>query len=280
MHCGYDLRGTPAGLCPECGCEITVLSDSPIPWAHRKAIGRWTAFWRTVRLAIRRPRALIEAATLPIDYRDAQHFRRLVITWLWLWGSAAMISIYICAKLPSISLSMIEPTQAGQRGFAVAIFFASGILLPPVPIIGLLITLVLGSTSAGFFARPQNVPVWLRNRAVALTRYTLAPLMLMAIAIAAAAVVIDLSIDGPTSFFPWNLMYLSVIGGAIALMISVVLYAVNTVRVSVAVLQAGVGRVVATLLGMAAIWIGSLVIGLGLFPLLVGYGCVVIGSLR
>src|SRR2546430_12165891 len=75
--CGYDLRGLTSGRCPECGLLIddAALAASPIPWVHRRRIGRVRAFFRTLMLTTFRPKRLAAAAAVPVDYREAQRFR-------------------------------------------------------------------------------------------------------------------------------------------------------------------------------------------------------------
>src|SRR5437867_2292337 len=93
--CGYDLRGLTSGRCPECGLLIddAALAASPIPWAHRKRIGRGRAFWRTLVMVTVRPKRLAAAAALPVDYRDAQRFRQIVVLVASLPFIAALIAL-------------------------------------------------------------------------------------------------------------------------------------------------------------------------------------------
>ena len=87
-ECGYSLRGLggdrpegPAGnvRCPECGfaVDLRTLHQSIIPWVHRHEIGRWRAYWRTVRLVSRRPRLVAGEACKPLRIEDAVGFRRI-----------------------------------------------------------------------------------------------------------------------------------------------------------------------------------------------------------
>src|SRR2546421_12277382 len=77
--CGYDLRGLTSGRCPECGLLIdeAALAASPIPWVHRRRIGRLRALYRTLMLTAVRPGRLAAAAAVPGDYPDAQRFRHV-----------------------------------------------------------------------------------------------------------------------------------------------------------------------------------------------------------
>jgi len=48
--CGYSLRGLTSERCPECGMSLAEVNalGSAIPWVHRRSIGTWRAYWRTV----------------------------------------------------------------------------------------------------------------------------------------------------------------------------------------------------------------------------------------
>lgn len=236
VHCGYNLHGNTSGVCPECGHAISILTDSPIPWEHRKSIGRARAMMRTVWLATAHPRLLAQAAELPIDYVAAQRFRRVVIAWVWGWASlfiaAYYISILVTMPKPHGPLSLFDGTMANEPTFTVGILFTSGYMLPPVPCVGVLIALALGTASAGFFARPKSVPMIVRNRAVALTRYTVAPLAWLPIGFVLLGAMVCTSILASHNFSAyWLIIYGGSTVGGLALLLSVWLYVANTLRV-------------------------------------------------
>ena len=56
-HCLHNLRAVPSDRCPECGRRFDrsrILLPN-IPWEQRRYIGRFRAYWRTVRLITFRP---------------------------------------------------------------------------------------------------------------------------------------------------------------------------------------------------------------------------------
>ena len=77
--CGYSLVGITADRCPECGrpYDPLALPYARIPWLHRRRIGRWKGFWRTVVLATFRPARFAAELCRPvrISRADARRFR-------------------------------------------------------------------------------------------------------------------------------------------------------------------------------------------------------------
>ena len=51
-HCGQNLRGVSSDRCPECGHRFDRARTlgANIPWEQRRRLGRFRAYWRTVRL--------------------------------------------------------------------------------------------------------------------------------------------------------------------------------------------------------------------------------------
>ena len=76
--CGFDLRATTAGRCPECGRPFDPKHTyaNLIPWEQRKYVGRVRAYFRTAALAIFRPWQIAAKADRPINQRDARRFPR------------------------------------------------------------------------------------------------------------------------------------------------------------------------------------------------------------
>ncbi len=170
VSCGYDLRGLTSERCPECGVSIVGLhsGQSLIPWVHRKHLGLWRAYWKTVWLVVRRPRHVDCEAERKVLYADATRFR---------WVTAAF------ATLPALLLIAVD---------AILLFASGGSSRGPDPETGvwrmtniLVIWILLmagmpGASSWAFVTRRHNVER--QNRLVALSLYAWAPLALLAIA--------------------------------------------------------------------------------------------------
>ena len=81
--CGYSLIGLAADRCPECGLpyDTLALPYARVPWLHRRRVGRWTAYWQTVRQVVFHPRAFATELGRPvrISADDARRFRRISI---------------------------------------------------------------------------------------------------------------------------------------------------------------------------------------------------------
>src|SRR4051812_28321327 len=77
--CGYSLVGLAADRCPECGRPFSggELPYARVAWLHRRRIGRWAAYWRTVRHVVRRPKSFSVELCRPvrISALDAKRFR-------------------------------------------------------------------------------------------------------------------------------------------------------------------------------------------------------------
>jgi hypothetical protein len=77
--CGYSLLGLAGDRCPECGRPFNP-NEQPyarVPWLHRRRIGRWRGYWRTVGQVVRRPREFAAELCRPvrISADDARRFR-------------------------------------------------------------------------------------------------------------------------------------------------------------------------------------------------------------
>lgn len=93
--CGYDLRGSVGGLCPECGNRFDPheLRVSSIPWVSLD--GFWKPLTRTFLLVLFRPLKLWRYSVSPVDDRMARRF--MAITYLPWIG----LLVGLCWRIPN-----------------------------------------------------------------------------------------------------------------------------------------------------------------------------------
>jgi hypothetical protein len=80
-RCGYSLVGLAGAKCPECGKPFSPgeLPYARVAWLHRRRLGFWRAYARTVRHVVFTPAAFAAELARPvrISADDARRFRRL-----------------------------------------------------------------------------------------------------------------------------------------------------------------------------------------------------------
>ena len=83
--CGYSLVGLTGDRCPECGqaFEPLALPFARVPWLHRRRIGRWRAYWRTVAMVAFTPRRFAAEVCRPVRV-SADDARRFRVTTIWI----------------------------------------------------------------------------------------------------------------------------------------------------------------------------------------------------
>src|SRR5437763_7142118 len=171
-HCGYDLRAIASERCPECGEPIDrdAARRSQIPWTHRRQIGWWRAYWRTVALVLAHPKKLAAEIARPVSYRDAQVFR-----WVTIFMAAIPSALVMAAWWRSAdpwersrAFGRLLPIDSRMLWFPDLPDDFQGILIVASAAITMLIT-VTGAQS--YFFHPRSLSVAMQNRAIALSYY-------------------------------------------------------------------------------------------------------------
>lgn len=158
--CGYDLRGSTSARCPECGFGLDVLRtrETLIPWSHRRDLGWFKAYWKTVWLVLRYPKRFCLEMARPVSYADSQSFR-------WVTTGLAYLPILVGSLL-----WIVFGTERMLRGNEAEHWFIGGLLAWS------LLALILLPGLASYFFQPRQLPTAQQNRAIALSYYAWAPL--------------------------------------------------------------------------------------------------------
>jgi hypothetical protein len=290
--CGYDLRGLTSDRCPECGLKIddAAMAASPIPWVHRQRIGRARAFWRTLLVTTFRPRRLASAAAMPVDYRQAQRFRRWIIVLTSLPFVAAILVARRFGATDAIGgIIDVYTYPNGYPGGVTprygwmdpAFCWSAGAMLWPVLAIGVLITFALITAAPSYWFHPSSLPIVRQNRAVAISAYLCGPLLWIALLVTAAGVVMALmwAKDIDQSSLMWTLGLLLALL-SLATLAVILLLAWNTMRVFSRTTRPSMGRFITAGLVIPVCAVLSIVVGLGVFPGIVGFIWLMIDSVR
>ncbi len=161
-ECSYDLRGSTAERCPECGFRTDPLrrDESQIPWCYRHELGWFKAYWKTVWLVLRQPRRLCQEISRPVDYRHSQ-------SWRW------VTTLHACgALLVGCGAYAVADYAYGWHGGELMWWWLGGL-----QVWGILWLAALPGLASYFF-HPSKLPIEHQNRAIALSYYAWAPLAL------------------------------------------------------------------------------------------------------
>jgi len=215
--CGYSLRGITSDNCPECGIAIdrSAAAVSRIPWEHRRRIGYVRAYWRTLFTSTAR---IADDMMRPVLYRDARLFQLITV------GIAGLPAIVLAAwPLPprvygSVGFSFTTWPVALPPGYAVDIGLPllAGVGVRVVAPLAILLYLLAMTGVASYFFHPPHLTVVQQNRAIALSYYACAHLVLLAVPGLAAIAFILLETHEPDWWrrdeFIWRPLTLLVAG--------------------------------------------------------------------
>lgn len=283
--CSYDLRGIgDSRRCPECGLEIDwqELADSRIPWVHRRQIGRVRAYWRTLWLATVHTKSLAREAYRPVSYGDAQRFR-LVTSILAAVVPAIGVTISLLNDRGLGAMSRFDPFR-GTSGqpvpglFDLVLPYAAGVLLPPVlPLcIGLFVFAAAGVPSYWF--HPRRLPVIKQNRAVALSHYACAPLVLLLPAGLCFSVALALAASHQSERWYDRAMVTLGLTTTSLWILAVAAFYTNTLRLLHLATGARAGTMIAAAIVLPLSWLACAALTLFAIPWVVGFLRIVIES--
>jgi hypothetical protein len=192
--CGYSLRGIDSELCPECGFKVdrSAAAVSRIPWEHRRRLGRVRAYWRTMWMSTR---VVAGDMVRPVNYRDARRFQLITVLIASL-PLAAMAAL----PLPDGIFKALGNTFSGWPvvtppgwGVDLGLPLLAGAGVRAFPIAVVLYFLAMTGVASYFF-HPPHLTVVQQNRAIALSYYACAPLVLLVLPTLAAAAFLALNV--------------------------------------------------------------------------------------
>jgi hypothetical protein len=159
--------------------------------------------------------------------------------------------------------------------------WSAGAMLPPVLPIGILLALAIITVAPSYWFHPRQIPLVRQNRAVAVSAYLCAPLVLLEVLLLIGGVSLALSkIDGIEQSPIFLVLWLFYGVGAIGSVLLLLLMWWNTLRVLSRTTHASAGRLAAAgaLIPFSAVV--AMIIGLGVFPAFVGFIWLIIDSVR
>lgn len=165
--CAYNLRGLTGNRCPECGGSIDDLRDpvSRIPWVHRKQLGWWRAYWKTVYFVMFKQKHFVNEMARPVSFRDSQVFRWVTIGFAYLPILLANLMVMVW-PIPSSSMD----------DYTAAVF--KMVWIPTSLHVGYILFLAAATGIPSYFFQHRSVPIRQQNRAIALGYYACGPLSL------------------------------------------------------------------------------------------------------
>ncbi len=264
-ECGYNLRGIETTRCPECGKESPALqnADPRIPWIHRKSIGSVRAFLKTVLFATFSPRKLSEDVYLQIDFRDAQRFRWWTIGVAMFWVVTSTVLFFAAGPYDLYLGHIVNDLYQMVWPCVVA-----NILI--------LLYMILATGVPSLFFDYRDIPVNLRNNAIALSYYCIAPLTWWPLPVVVSILIFrEAPIDIRNRWIAIPLTTIAVIAPATP----AILWCFQIFRIARRVLRNQTGRKAWLMMGIPILWMLAGVLVLVLIPLAVFYTWVLIDVL-
>jgi len=284
IGCGYNLRGLTSEQCPECGLRIDTAGGAAVAWEARREIGTVSAFWRTMMEGMFHESRLAGAVARPVDSASALRFR-LIISVLAALPVSVLFWVITAVLGGTGFLSVWQPdrpswpfTAQFPEWWELPILWSAGAILRVVLPIGAFITVFLWTGILGYWVRAEGMSDERRKRAQAMSAYVSAPLALAVIPTAAFAVV--WTTWEWNGYFIWKICAGFLIFGYASCGIIVAIYQRNAVKLISTLTHEGWVRKVCSIVGLPICWLLAAVVGLVLFPMLVGLIWLMVDSLR
>ena len=113
--CSYDLRAATSERCPECGLHLgpSLEHADLVPFAYRKQLGIWRAYWKTVGQVMLRRRQFVAGIEHPVSFSDARLFWQITLLLAAIPTAGALIAalatLYILAQVRPGQNSSFQP---------------------------------------------------------------------------------------------------------------------------------------------------------------------------
>ncbi len=284
--CGYNLSGSVSDRCSECGYSLVDMGSpvSRIPWVHRKELGRFRAYWRTMWMVIKQPRRFREESARRVAYRDARLFQLVTVLHLYLPFLVYTLAIYLwgppqfAPKPMPGTMQFFMPTGPTQMELAFEEVWPVALLH-----VCFLLYLIAATGVPSYWFHPKGLSTRMQNTGIAMSYYLCAPMAIAGVPIVAA---LDTLGFGHLHFLgtgrqsvtseQWTILLIAMGGAAL---LAVVVWWVNLLRVAGCVMPRARGRRI----GLAVLAPGAWVVLAGLIlvvlPSAVYYVLIVMASL-
>ncbi len=279
-QCGYSLRGIQSERCPECGHVLNWerITQSQIPWVHRKQIGRWRAYWRTLKLTMLDSRAISDEVQRAVKLEDALKFRRMTVRLVFVPLAIAIAGLYAWGLWTSSELSFRawDRDEPGWVKLAAVMDWA----MLPVSLAALYLMLLTLTGVQSYFFHPRSIPVVRQNRAVALSYYGCGAVAWLPVSLGAFALVIGLTAAGTLRRMPLVVTALVWIVGMSLVVLPPICGWVNMIRLLGKTTQCGRVRQLAMAVSLPLLWAALIaIVGIGI-PAAYAFVCLVALSLK
>jgi hypothetical protein len=260
------------------------MLHSRLPWTHRRRIGYFRAYWRTLILGTFSTPELADELARPVSFRDAQLFRFITIAIGWLpLAAVALVLSYVVQQQSRVmwsGMGMGAMTSLSNWAQIDLLWpLAAGAAFPGVVPLALALFLIMLSGVASYFFHPASMPPKLQNRGVAMSYYASAAIAFLPLSLVFVGVTIVLantSFGNSTTGFTITAM-LGILAFA-APFILLFLWWVNTLRLYRRATKAGPLRVIVVAMLLPVLWILCMALTLGVVTWACGFFLLVFQS--
>lgn len=184
QNCGYNLRGLTCDRCTECGRSLEGIRSETtrIPWAHRREIGWFRAYWKTFWFVMFRQKEFCDEMARPVGFAASQGFRWTTVAFAYLPVLAADLVLWI-ERMPCPDTDEISTMLWSNMWFVVLLH------------LGFVLFLAAATGVPSYFFHPRDVPIVQQNRAIALSYYASGPLSLFLLPTVAAMTWLHVGLD-------------------------------------------------------------------------------------